>query len=46
MEYGQEGSNSTAISPTSASDIISQHKKIGGITFSEALTYKEKIYFV
>jgi len=32
MEYWSEGSASTAIPPTSASDIVGQHNKIGGIT--------------
>jgi hypothetical protein len=31
-EYWREGSTSTAISPTSASDVVGQHK-IGGINF-------------
>jgi len=33
MEYWLECSTSTAIPPTSASDIMGQHNKIGGITF-------------
>jgi len=37
MEYGWEGSTSTAISPPSASDVVSQHNKIGGVTFGAAL---------
>ena len=36
-EYWREGSTSTAISPTSASDVVGQHNKIGGITFRVAL---------
>ena len=39
MEYGWEGSTSTAISPPSASDVVSQHNKIGGVTFGAALLY-------
>jgi len=37
MEYWQEGSTSTAILPTSASDVMSQHNKIRGITSGAAL---------
>ena len=37
MEYWWEGSASTAIPPTSASDIMGQQNKIEGITFSVAL---------
>jgi len=33
MEYCWEGSASTAISPTSASDVVGQHNKIRGDTF-------------
>ena len=36
-EYCQEDSTSTAIWPTSASDTVGQHNKIGGITFATAL---------
>jgi len=38
-EYQQDGSTSTAIPPTSTSDIMGQHSKIWGITFREALMY-------
>ena len=41
IEYWQEGSTSTAIPPTSASDTVCQHNKIGGITFKAALVLKE-----
>jgi len=37
MEYWWEGSSSTAMPPTSASDITGQLHKIGGITFRAAL---------
>jgi len=37
MEYWWEGSTSAAILPTSASDVMGQHNKIGGITFGAAL---------
>jgi hypothetical protein len=37
-DYWQEGSTSTAISPTSATDIVGQHK-IGGINFRVTLVY-------
>jgi len=37
MGYSWEGSASTAISPTSSSDTVGQHHKIGGITFGAAL---------
>ena len=33
MEYGLEGSASTAIPPTFTSGVMGQHNKIGGITF-------------
>ena len=35
--YWWEGSTSTAISPTSTSDIMDQHSNVGGITFRTAL---------
>jgi len=35
--YWWEGSVSTVIPPTSASDIMGQHNKTGGITFGAAL---------
>ena len=37
MEYWWEGSTFTAIPPPSATDIVGQHNKIGGITFREVL---------
>jgi len=37
MEYCQEGSASTAILPTSISDVMGQDNKIGGIIFGAAL---------
>ena len=37
MEYRWEGSTSTAIPPTSDSDIVGQHSKIGEITFRAVL---------
>ena len=37
IEYWWEGSAPTAIPPTSASDVMGQHHKIGGTTFREAL---------
>jgi len=39
VEHWQEGSASTAISPTSASHAVGQHFKIGGITFRAALVF-------
>ena len=36
-EYWWEGSTSTAISTTFASDVVGQHNKIGGINFGAAL---------
>ena len=36
MEYWWEGSTSAAIPPTSASDVVGQHNKIGDITFGAA----------
>ena len=45
MKYFQEGSTSTAIPPTSASDIVGRHNKIGGITLgvdlSDYLCYEQ-----
>ena len=35
MEYWQEGSASTAISPLSTSDIVGQHNEIGSITLEQ-----------
>jgi len=37
MEYWWEGSTCTAISPTSASGVVGQRYKIGGMTFGAAL---------
>ena len=36
-EYWREGSTSTAVPPTSASDAVGQHLKIGDITFRALL---------
>jgi hypothetical protein len=38
-EYWWEGSTSTAITTTFASDVMGQHNKIGGITFGAAYVY-------
>jgi len=38
MEHWREVSTSTAIPPTSTSDIVGQHHKIGGIIFKPAFT--------
>ena len=35
--YWWEGSTSTAVPPTSASDAVGQHNQIGGITFGASL---------
>ena len=40
-EYWWEGSVSTVIPPTSASDVVGQHNKIEGITFRAALIHPE-----
>ena len=37
MEYSWKSSTSTAMPPTSSSDVMRQQKKIGGITFRAAL---------
>ena len=37
MENWWEGSSSTAVPPTSASDFVHQHNKVKGITFRAAL---------
>lgn len=39
MEYWWEGSTSAAIPPPSASDIVGQSNKAGGISFGAALTH-------
>jgi len=39
MEYCQKGSISTAIPPTSTSDVVGQHNKTGGITFGADFIY-------
>lgn len=41
-----EGSVSTATPPTSASDIVGQHTKIGGITFKTALEAKTDMFYL
>jgi len=46
MEYWWEGSTSTAMSPPPAFDIVSQHNKIGGITFSTALICYDRTDFL
>jgi len=40
MGYWWEGPASTAIPPTSASDVVGQHNKIGGIIYGAALVYQ------
>ena len=42
MGYWWEGSTSIATPPTSASDVVGQHHKIGGITFRAALTESKR----
>jgi len=42
MEYWWEGSAPTAIPPTSASDVMGQHNKIGDISFEAALVICQK----
>ena len=37
MGYWRQGSTSTAIPPTSASDVVDQHNKIGGVRFGAPL---------
>ena len=37
MEWWQKGSPSTAIPPTSTSNVMGQHNQLGGITFGIAL---------
>jgi hypothetical protein len=38
-DYWQEGSTSTAISPTSTSDVMAQHNKIGDFNFEVTLIF-------
>ncbi len=45
-EYWWEGSSSTAIPPTSVSDVLVQHNKIGDITFIAPLIHCLKLYLV
>ena len=40
MEYWWEGSASTAIPPTAASDVVGQHNKIGDIIFRAVLVHR------
>ena len=42
-EYCREGLSSTVIPPTSASDIVSQYSKIGGIIAGVALYERKKV---
>ena len=42
-EYQQEGSPCAAVPPTSASDVVGQHNKIGGVTFVTDPVYHQKI---
>lgn len=44
MEYLWETSHSTAIPPKSASDVLDQYNKIGGIIFLENLIYLDPIH--
>lgn len=39
IEYWREGSSSTALPPTFASGIVSQHNKLGDFTFGTALVF-------
>ena len=43
MKYWQEGSASTTMFQTSASDVMGQHNKIGSITFGAALVLEKCI---
>jgi len=40
MEYWWEGPTPTVMPPTSASDVVGQHNKIGGITFGTVLVLR------
>jgi len=42
MEHQWKGSTSTAIPPTSISDVVGQNNKIGGITFRAAFVTNEQ----
>ena len=47
MEYWWEGSTSTVVLPTSATDVVGQHIKIAGITFGAVLSLsRERSIFV
>jgi len=48
MEYWWEDSTSTAISPTFTSDVVCQHHKAGGTTFTAALVHLilQQIYYL
>jgi len=41
MRYWWESSNFAAISSVSASVVVDQHNKVGGITFGAALLYQK-----
>ena len=43
-EYWWKGSTSAAVPPTSTSDIVGQHHKIGGIAFGTALIEINKMH--
>jgi len=45
MEYWWEGSVSPAIPPTSTSDVMDQHNKVGGTAFRAALVLCSKAIF-
>lgn len=46
MEYWWEGTTSTAIQPTSDSDVVGRHHKIGGIAFGATLIYLKACCFM
>jgi len=41
-EYWWEGSTSITVLQTSASDVMDQHNKVGGITFGAALVFRDE----
>ena len=46
VAHWQEGSTPTATSPTSTSDIVGWHHKIGGITFGAAICVRKVISLI
>lgn len=46
LEYWWEGTTSTAVQPTSDTDIVGHHDRIGGIAFAAILIYSKMCCFM